>query len=111
MEVFHIDHETTALLHGMNDEELRSFAELQQDPANDEQVELYIYTYSFVFERTSLIEHLGQAVLQAERWFAETAVENPDRARRFHILNMMSTLLSQHRLMSEDAMHAVPEMQ
>jgi hypothetical protein len=93
MDLFHIGHETTALLHGMNDEELRSFAELQEDPANDEQTELYIYIYLFVFKRTSLIEHLRPAVLRAEGWLAETAVEYPDRARRFDILNMMSTLM------------------
>ncbi|RYP01436.1 hypothetical protein DL764_006206 [Monosporascus ibericus] len=108
MELFRIDHEIATSLHGMDDEELRSFAELQEDPASNEQIELYIYTRFFIFKRTSLTEHLEQAILRTEGWIAETAVDNPDRARRCDILDMMSTLMSQHRLILEDVIHALP---
>ncbi|RYP45618.1 hypothetical protein DL768_008055 [Monosporascus sp. mg162] len=108
MELFHIDHEIAASLHGMDDEELRSFAELQENPASNEQIELYIYTRFFIFKRTSSTEHLEQAILRTEGWIAETAVDNPDRARRFDILDMMSTLMSQHRLILKDVIQALP---
>ncbi|KAI8628835.1 CHAT domain-containing protein [Xylariaceae sp. FL1651] len=38
MEPFHVDDEMATLLGGMEDEDLHSFAELQEDPASDEQI-------------------------------------------------------------------------
>ncbi|EJT68018.1 hypothetical protein GGTG_14404 [Gaeumannomyces tritici R3-111a-1] len=43
MELFHIEADMASLLNDMSDEDLHSFAESQEDPASDEQIELYIY--------------------------------------------------------------------
>lgn len=107
MELFRIDHEITVSLDSMDDEELCSFAELQEDPASNEQIELYIYTCLFIFKRTRSTEQLEQAILRTEGWIAETAVDHPDRARRFHILDILVALISQHRLILEDDMPAL----
>jgi hypothetical protein len=87
MELFRIDHEIATSLHGMDDEDLRSFAELQEDPINDEQIELYIYTCFFIFEGTRSTEYLEQAIQRTEGWVAVTLADHPDRARRSHIRN------------------------
>jgi hypothetical protein len=39
------------LLDDISDEDLRAFAELQDGPASDPQIELYIYTYFLIFMR------------------------------------------------------------
>jgi hypothetical protein len=109
-ELFRIDHEITASLDSMDDDELRSFAKLQEDPASNEQTELYIYTCFFIFKRTCSTEQLEQAVLRTEGWIAEVAADHPDRARRFHILDVLVAQMSQHRLILEDVVPPLPQI-
>lgn len=44
IELFNVEGEMVSSLQDMSDEELRSFAELQEEPVNDDQIELYIFT-------------------------------------------------------------------
>jgi len=98
IELFRIDSEITSLLDSMNDEDIRSFAELLEDLATDEQIELYIYTCFLTFIRMGLAEHLEQAIQRTEGWVAVTPSDHPDRARRFQILDAMSARRNQHTL-------------
>lgn len=97
MELFNIEVEMASSLHDLSDEDLRSFAELQEDPANDEQIELYIYTCFLIFTRTRSTEYLEQAIQRMEGWIAVIAMDHPDRTRRFQILDMMSARMIQLR--------------
>ena len=104
IEPFRIDSEITTSIQDMNDEELHSFAELQdprEDSASDEQIELHIYTCFLVFKRMGSTEHLKQGIQRTERWIAELAADHPDRTRRCRIIDMMSTWMSQLSSMLE----------
>jgi hypothetical protein len=101
MELFNIDAEITSSLDYMSDADLRSFAELHEDPASDEQIELYIYTCFLIFTKTRSAEPLEQAIQRTEGWIAVTTSDHPDRARRFHILGMMSARMRQLSEMEE----------
>ncbi|KAL8367900.1 hypothetical protein RB599_003698 [Gaeumannomyces hyphopodioides] len=102
MELFHIEVDMASLLNHMSDEDLHSFAESQEDPASDEQIELYIYACFLVFKRSASTEHLERAVQRAEGWVAVTPPDHPDRTRRFQMFNMMSAWARQHRSMLEN---------
>jgi tetratricopeptide (TPR) repeat protein len=102
IELFNVEVEMATLLQEMSNEELHSFAELHEDPANDDQIELYIYTCFFIFTRTHSMEHLRQAIGRMEGWIAEVPMDHPDRARRFRILDTMSDWMSQVRVISDD---------
>ena len=90
MELFRVDPEIATSLHELSNEDLRSFAVLHKDPANDEQLELYICTCFLIFERTRSTEYLGQAIRRTEGWIAVIGLDHPDRARRLQIFDMMS---------------------
>jgi hypothetical protein len=105
--LFNVEAEMASLLRDMNDEELCSFAELQEEPANDDQIELYIYICFLIFTRTYSTEHLQQAIRRIEGWITEVPIGYPDRARRFQILDMTSAWMSQIRIISEDVENMV----
>jgi len=90
MEMFHVDQEMANLLHGLSDEELYSFAELHKDPANDVQIELFIYACFLIFTRTASMEYLKRAIQLAEGWVAMTPDDHPQRAHRSEIFNIIS---------------------
>lgn len=90
MELFDIEAEMAASVHDMSDEDLRSFAELQEDPTSDEQTKLYIYICFLIFTRTGSTEYLKQAIQRAEGWAAVIATDHPDRPQRIRIFDMMS---------------------
>jgi hypothetical protein len=89
MEVFHIEPEMASLLNDTCDEDLCSLPQLQEDPANDAQNELFIYICFLIFTRTGSMEYLERAIQRAEGWVAESANDHPDRARRLEILDKM----------------------
>jgi len=101
MEPFHVDDEMATLLGGMEDEDLQSFAELQ-DLANNEQIELYIYSHFLIFTKTQSTECLDQAIQQMEGWLAVTPTDHPDRTRRSHVLDMLVARKHQYNLLLED---------
>ncbi|KAI0536692.1 CHAT domain-containing protein [Xylaria digitata] len=101
MEPFHVDDEMATLLGGMEDEDLQSFAELQ-DLANNEQIELYIYSHFLIFTKTQSTESLDQAIQQMEGWLAVTPTDHPDRTRRSHVLDMLVARKHQYNLLLED---------
>ncbi|KAI3342064.1 hypothetical protein F4824DRAFT_486466 [Ustulina deusta] len=72
----------------MSHEDLHSFAEMQ-DPARNEQIELYIYTHFLIFTKTQSTESLDQAIQQTEGWLAVTPTDHPDRTCRFHVLDVL----------------------
>jgi hypothetical protein len=90
MELFNTEAEITSSLNDMSEEDLRSFAELHEDPANDNQIELYIHTCFLIFRKALSREYLERAIQRAEGWVAVTPADHPDRTRRSHILDMMS---------------------
>jgi hypothetical protein len=104
MKLFNIEAEMASTLHDMSDEDLRSFVELQEDPANNEQIELCIYTSFLIFTKTRSAEYLELAIQRTEGWIAVIAIDHPDRARRLQILDMMSARTSKLRLILEDAL-------
>ncbi|KAF3291530.1 hypothetical protein TWF970_000744 [Orbilia oligospora] len=90
MEPFNISAEMASLLDNLG-EELPAFIGLQQEtlkngPANDEQIELYIYACFLAFKSMNSMEHLEQAIRQAERWTAELRTDYSGSSRKFEIL-------------------------
>ncbi|KAK4169546.1 CHAT domain-containing protein [Cladorrhinum sp. PSN259] len=90
MEPFLIDDGMAALLSDLDDEELRGFVQADEGPQNDEQIEQHIYVCFLCFTRTNMLEHLEEATQRAEGWVAVTDADNPDRPRRFQILDMLT---------------------
>lgn len=95
MELFNVEAEMASSLHDTNDEDLRSFADMNEDSTSDEQTELYIYTCFLVFTRTRSTEYLERAIQRAERWIDGIGIDYPDRSRRSQILDMMSAWMYQ----------------
>ncbi|KAF2786116.1 hypothetical protein K505DRAFT_290268 [Melanomma pulvis-pyrius CBS 109.77] len=99
---FRVEPDMASSLWDMSDEDLRAFAELQEDPTSDVQIELYIYVCLLIFTRTASIEHLDNATNRAERWVALTPNDHPDRARRSEILDrILENLLDRTGLMDD----------
>ncbi|OXV06258.1 hypothetical protein Egran_05974, partial [Elaphomyces granulatus] len=97
---FRVEPDLVRLVDEMNDEDLRVFADLQDDPASDSQIELHIYTCLTVFTRSNSTEHLELAVQRAEGLVAVTPDNHADRARRLEILDMLSFKMWQTRQIS-----------
>jgi hypothetical protein len=102
MDIFHIEPEMAALLNGMSDEEIRAFADTQEDPASDAQIELFIYICFLIFTRTASMDYLNQAIQRAEGWVAVTADDHPQCARRSEILDAMLARMCEGRPVSDD---------
>ncbi|KAK6502499.1 hypothetical protein TWF506_003080 [Arthrobotrys conoides] len=105
MEPFNISAEMTSLLDNLG-EELPAFVGLQQEtlengPANDEQIELYIYSCFLAFKNMKSMEHLEQAIRQAERWTTGIGTDHSDRLRRLQILDFLSAWMIQLEFVSE----------
>ncbi|KAI1158960.1 CHAT domain-containing protein [Nemania serpens] len=109
MEPFHVDNDMVTLLGSMDDEDLHSFAELHDDTASDEQIELYIYIHFLIFTKTQSMECLDQAIQRTEGWLTTTPTDHPDHSRRFHILDMLVARKHQYILFSEDIMSMFQE--
>jgi hypothetical protein len=88
-ELFYIELELVATLYKMSNKELSSFTELHKDLINDVQIKLYVLIYFLLFTRTLSTEHLKQAIQRTEGWVAVTDLDDPDRARRLQLLDMM----------------------
>jgi hypothetical protein len=86
---FCVDPEIITSLDSMSDEELRSFSELHKDPISDVQIELYIFVYFHLATRTLSVKCIEEAVQQTEAWVTGSGPDDPDRARRSQILDMM----------------------
>jgi hypothetical protein len=102
MEMFDVELEMANLLRDLSDEDLRDFAELQEESASDAQIELFIYTCFLIFTRTASTEYLARAIGRAEGWVAVTPDDHPQSARRSKILDTMSARLRERRHMLED---------
>lgn len=101
MEAFHIDAELLSSLHEASDEDLRALAELHEDPANDDQIELYIYLCFLIFRKSRNTPSLEQAIQRAERWAAATAASHPDHDRRQSIMDTLVAWGYQYRTYEE----------
>jgi hypothetical protein len=102
MEAFHIEPEMASLLDDTCDEDLCSLLQLQEDPANDAQNELFIYICFLIFTRTDSMEYLARAIQRAEGWVAESANDHPDREQRLEILDKMTARMRECGDMLED---------
>lgn len=94
MQPFNIGAEMASFLNDMSNEDLCAFVESQEDPAGDEQIELYIYSCFLIFKESSSAEHLERAAQQAEGWAEATSTDHPDRTRRIQILDMIAASVS-----------------
>jgi hypothetical protein len=103
MELFRMDHEITTVLHDMTDDELHAFAELHEDLASDEEIELYIYICFLNSNRMRATESLEQAIQRTQRWVAATPASQTDRTRRSQILQMMLGTIHQPQVLWEGA--------
>ena len=101
-DLFRVEPEMATSLHDMSNEDLCSFAELHEDPVNDVQIELYVFTYFLLFTRTLSMEYLKQAIQRTEGWIAVMGLDHPDRARRFQIFDMMSARMCELTYISEE---------
>jgi hypothetical protein len=101
-ELFRVEPGMATLLHGMSNEDIRSFTELYKDPVNDAEIDLYVFMIFLLFTRTALTKYLEQAVQIAEGWVAVTAADHPDRARRFQVFDMMSARMCNLTHISEE---------
>jgi hypothetical protein len=102
MEVFHIEPEVASLLNDTCDEDLCSLPQLQENPANDAQNELFIYICFLIFTRTGSMDYLERAIQRAEGWVAESANDHPDHARRLEILDKMTARIRERKNVQED---------
>jgi hypothetical protein len=102
MEVFHIEREMASLLNDTCDEDLCSLPQLQEEPANDEQNELFIYICFHIFTRTGSMDYLERAIQRAEVWVAESANDHPDHARRLEILDKITAKIRERKNVLED---------
>ena len=87
---FTIEPEMVSTLHDMDDEDLRSFAELHEDPTSSVQFELCICTCFLVFKRTGSTEYLQRAVQRAKEWVTLTPDNHRQHAQRSEVSNMLS---------------------
>lgn len=104
MELFRVEPEMATLLHNISNEDLCSFAELHEDPVNDVPIELYVFTFFFLFTRTRITKYLEQAIQRAEGWAVVTAADHPDRSRRIQIFDMMSARMCELTYNSEGSL-------
>lgn len=102
MGLFRVEPEIVTSFDEMSDD-LRSFAELHEDPVNDAQIELYVIAHFLLCIRTRSREHLEQAVYRTEGWVAVTDVDDPDRARRLQLLDMISARMYELMDMSDES--------
>lgn len=109
MEHFHIDADLLSSLDEASEEDLQALAELHEDPANDDQIELYIYLCFLIFQKTHNTQCLEQAIQRSEGWVAVTAPTHPDHDRRYSILNTVAVWGHQYRAFEEWlAAHSIP---
>lgn len=85
-EDFHIDAALLSSFHGASKEDLQALAQLYENPTNDDEIELYIYLYTFMFLKWRNIKTLEKAIQQAEEWAAAATASHPEHYRRFNIL-------------------------
>ncbi|KAL2011079.1 hypothetical protein VTN00DRAFT_3797 [Thermoascus crustaceus] len=101
--LFQIDEELVTTLHDLSDDELSSFAELHGDPADESQIQVFIFTCLQLFERTGSPEWAERAYVQAEGWAA--VATDPDqniRASRIMAFIFGKAEAHQHKLVDED---------
>ncbi|KAH6973035.1 CHAT domain-containing protein [Ilyonectria sp. MPI-CAGE-AT-0026] len=91
----------TAFLHDMPEAILRSVAEGQECPENDEQTEMRICALYLIFEKSASKEHLERAIHWTERWTVASFLHHPDRDRRFDILGMLLARMCQCERLEE----------
>ncbi|KAF4206919.1 hypothetical protein CNMCM8927_004254 [Aspergillus lentulus] len=88
---FNIESKLITTIKELDIEQLRAFADLHEDPAN-EQSELYIYCCFKVYQRQMSYEYIKKAHERAEVWAALAEIEGHDGeyTRRMCILNTIS---------------------
>lgn len=102
IEEFYIDAELLSSLHEASEEDLQALAELHEDPANDDQIELYIYICYLIFQKWSNKQSLERSIQRAEGWAAATAASHPDHNRRHSIMDTLNAWGHQYRTVRED---------
>ncbi|KAM5355006.1 hypothetical protein ACJ41O_001652 [Fusarium nematophilum] len=112
MKPFTIDEELVSHLDDLSEDELRAFAEMNEDPTNDEQIELYIYCCLMLFQESGSGEDLERAIHRAEGWISATpAAQSADRTRRSEILDLLSAWMHQDDVAQQeirDIIQAIP---
>ena len=108
MASFTIEPDLKATLLEMSEEDLMAFVELQEDSFSGAPVELTIFMHFLIYHRKGGLENIEHARHLSEAWVASTAADDPDRTRREEISNMLSAVLTQETLESEEPRNGDP---
>ncbi|KAF3908309.1 hypothetical protein AA313_de0206981 [Arthrobotrys entomopaga] len=88
--LFRIQPDMIELIDANTNEEITELANLQDDPNDDDQIELRIYILFILFNKTRSVRDLEQAALYSEGWWRLTPMHHKDRPRRKQIFAALS---------------------
>ncbi|KAL2014889.1 hypothetical protein VTN00DRAFT_2414 [Thermoascus crustaceus] len=108
-EVFQINEEIASSLREIDDDELRVFSELHEDPTNDEEIELFIFTNFNLYKRTGDPEWAQRAMVQTDLWLLSTPLEDEQSARRYRIANLIRATACErgHQIQGDSEVRAI----
>jgi tetratricopeptide (TPR) repeat protein len=89
MEPFDITPEMATRIHEMDNQQLLHFSQNRENPTDDADMEVRIYTDYIIFQRQKSMSHLDEAIRRATPWFAATPNTHPDQDRRRSILDTL----------------------
>lgn len=96
MEVFQIEPDLMSTLEDLDQEGLSDFAALYEGLKSDSEIEVAIFIHLLLFTKSSSPEFLERALQRAMRWAEATEVKDPDRSRRFQIVDMVLAMQLTH---------------
>ena len=99
MDGFCIDAGLVSSLDELDDDEIRNFAELHQDEAND-QAELSIYASCLAFQKGGLVDDLARALVRTQVWIGSMSERGLNSERQTRILDAITDLGLQKKLES-----------
>lgn len=91
MKSFNIDSDIVLSLEELSQGDLQQLARQYEDPADDMDIELYIYFCLLISKKSCQEQHLEPAIELAKGWIAASPKGHTDRQRRYIILNTVIT--------------------
>ncbi|KZM23242.1 hypothetical protein ST47_g5617 [Ascochyta rabiei] len=96
MDVFRVEPEFMSMLEDFDEESLLDFAALYENTESDSDIEIAILIQFLRFTKSSSPKYLEAALQQATKWAAATEAADPERSRRFQIVDMMLSVQLTH---------------
>ena len=96
MDVFRVEPEFMSMLEDLDEESLSGFAALYKNTESDSDIEVAVFVQFLRFTKSSSPEFLEAALQQATKWAAATEAGDPERSRRFQIVDMMLAVQLTH---------------